>query len=87
VDPILGFLTGASAFFGGLMNAAFRLASTVSSNQVMFILATWVVLAWRVAGRYGLDPWVLPRIGAPQGGFGAARGPRGERQSVPHGQQ
>jgi thiosulfate dehydrogenase [quinone] large subunit len=67
---VLGFLTGASAFFGGLMNAAFLLAGTISSNPVMFILATWLVLAWRVAGYYGLDYWMLPRIGAPRGAFG-----------------
>lgn len=66
---ILGFLTGLSAFMGGLMNAAFLLAGTVSSNPVMFILATWLVLAWRVAGYYGLDFWVLPRLGAPRGAF------------------
>lgn len=76
---IAGFLTGASAFFGGLMNAAFLLAGTVSSNPVMFILATWLVLAWRVAGYYGLDFWVLPKIGAPRGGFDAARPDRAGR--------
>jgi thiosulfate dehydrogenase [quinone] large subunit len=62
---ILGFLTGVSAFTGGLLNAAFLLAGTVSTNPVMFILATWLVLAWRVAGFWGLDYWVLPRLGAP----------------------
>ena len=64
---ILGFLTGLSAFFGGMMNASFLLAGTLSSNPVMFILATWLVLAWRVAGYYGLDYFVLERIGAPAG--------------------
>ena len=61
---IVGFLTGVSAFLGGLMNAAFLLAGTLSSNPVMFILATWIVLAWRVAGYYGLDYWILPKLGA-----------------------
>jgi thiosulfate dehydrogenase (quinone) large subunit len=71
---ILGFLTGLSAFFGGMMNASFLLAGTLSTNPVMFILATWLVLAWRVAGYYGLDYWVLPKIGAPKGiGFGLPR--------------
>lgn len=64
---IVGFLTGLSAFLGGLMNASFLLAGTVSSNPMMFILATWLVLAWRVAGYYGLDYFVLERIGAPAG--------------------
>lgn len=64
---ILGFLTGFSAFMGGMMNAAFLLAGTLSSNPLMFILATWLVLAWRVAGYYGLDYYVLPWLGAPHG--------------------
>ena len=63
---ILGFLAGLSAFIGGTMNAAFLLAGTLSSNPIMFILATWVVLAWRIAGYYGLDYWVLPALGAPR---------------------
>ena len=83
---IAGFLTGASAFVGGMMNAAFLLAGTVSSNPVMFILATWVVLAWRVAGYYGLDYWILPRIGAPRGGFGSGKPAGGVREPASAGQ-
>ncbi len=63
---ILGFLAGFSAFMGGVMNVSFLLAGTLSTNPVMFILATWLVLAWRVAGYWGLDYWVLPRLGAPR---------------------
>ena len=61
---VLGLLTGLAAFFGGCMNASYLLAGTVSTNPVLFILATWLVLAWRVAGWWGADRWVLPRIGA-----------------------
>lgn len=71
---IVGFLTGAAAFFGGLMNVAFLLAGTLSTNPVMFMLATWLVLGWRVAGYYGLDYWVLPFLGAPRGEFGHPEG-------------
>ncbi len=67
VALIVGFLTGLSAFLGGMMNVSFLLAGTLSSNPVMLILATWLVLAWRVAGYYGLDYFVLERIGAPAG--------------------
>jgi len=67
VALILGLLTGLSAFFGGFMNASYLLAGTVSTNPILFILATWLVLAWRVAGYYGLDYFVLPMIGAPRG--------------------
>lgn len=71
---IVGFLTGFVAFMGGFMNAAFLLAGTVSTNPVMFILATWLVLAWRVAGYYSFDYFVLPRLGAPAGpGFRRGR--------------
>lgn len=62
---ILGLLTGIAAFFGGLMNANYLLAGTVSSNPVLFILATWIVLAWRVAGYWGLDRYALPLLGVP----------------------
>ncbi|MFB9995380.1 DoxX family membrane protein [Deinococcus oregonensis] len=51
---ILGLFTGLAAFFGGVLNANFLLAGAVSSNPVLFILATWLVLGWRVAGYWGL---------------------------------
>lgn len=69
VALILGLLTGLAAFFGGLMNVAFLFAGTLSTNPLMFLLATWLVLAWRIAGYYGLDRWVLPYLGAPRGDF------------------
>ncbi len=62
---IVGLFTGIAAFFGGLMNANYLLAGTVSSNPFLFILATWLVLAWRVAGYWGLDRWALPMLGVP----------------------
>jgi thiosulfate dehydrogenase [quinone] large subunit len=62
---ILGLFTGIAAFCGGLMNANYLLAGTVSTNPILFIISTWLVLAWRVAGYYGLDHWVLPAVGAP----------------------
>lgn len=60
---IIGLFTGLAAFFAGFMNAAFLLAGTVSANPWMFIVATWLVLAWRTAGYLGLDYFVLPRLG------------------------
>lgn len=62
---IVGLFTGIAAFFGGFMNASFLFAGTVSTNPLMFVLATWLVLAWRVAGHWGLDRWALPLIGVP----------------------
>jgi thiosulfate dehydrogenase [quinone] large subunit len=62
---ILGLLTGIAAFFGGFMNVSFLFAGTLSSNPLLFILATWLVLAWKVAGWWGLDRWALPFLGTP----------------------
>ncbi|HEY8414171.1 MAG TPA: DoxX family protein [Thermaerobacter sp.] len=62
---ILGIFTGLAAFFGTFMNVNFLFAGTVSSNPIMFVVGTWLVLAWRVAGWYGLDRWVLPALGTP----------------------
>jgi len=62
---IFGCLTGVAAFFGSFMNANFLFAGTVSINPVLFVLATWLVLAWRVAGYFGLDFFVLPALGTP----------------------
>ncbi|TCZ76362.1 DoxX family protein [Paenibacillus albiflavus] len=62
---IFGLLTGIAAFFGGFMNVMFLFAGTVSTNPLLFVLATWLVMAWKVAGWYGLDRWALPFLGTP----------------------
>jgi thiosulfate dehydrogenase (quinone) large subunit len=62
---IVGCLTGVAAFFGGFMNANFLMSGTVSVNPLLFILATWLVLAWRTAGYIGVDHWLLPKLGVP----------------------
>jgi thiosulfate dehydrogenase (quinone) large subunit len=62
---ILGCLTGIAAFFGALMNMSFLLAGSASVNPVMFALAIGLILAWKVAGYYGLDRWLLPMLGTP----------------------
>lgn len=62
---IFGVLTGIAAFFGALMNVSYLLAGSSSSNPVMFTFAIGVMLAWKVAGYYGLDRWLLPRLGTP----------------------
>jgi thiosulfate dehydrogenase [quinone] large subunit len=62
---ILGALTGIAAFFGALMNMSFLLAGSASTNPVLFTAAIGLMLAWRVAGWYGLDRWLLPMLGTP----------------------
>jgi hypothetical protein len=62
---ILGFLTGIAAFFGVVMNVNYLLAGTISTNPGLAILGSLLMLAWRIAGYYGLDHWVLPLLGTP----------------------
>lgn len=62
VGLILGCLVGVAAFFGFFMNLNFMLAGSVSVNPIMMVLAIVLVLSWRVAGYYGLDSVVLPRL-------------------------
>lgn len=62
---ILGIFTGIAAFFGSIMNVSYLLAGAVSTNPILFAIATWLVLAWKTAGWFGLDRWVLPTLGTP----------------------
>ncbi len=82
VGLILGALTGIAAFFGALMNMSFLLAGSASTNPVMFTLAVGLMLAWRVAGYYGLDRYLLPALGTPWRRKGAAREAGGSSQTV-----
>ena len=65
VGLIIGLLTGIAAFFGALMNMSFMLAGSASSNPVLFTLAIGIMLAWKVAGYYGVDRYLLPTLGTP----------------------
>lgn len=63
---ILGLFTGIAAFFGGFMNASYIFAGVAGANPLMAIVGILIVLAWRVAGWWGLDRWILPAIGVPE---------------------
>jgi thiosulfate dehydrogenase [quinone] large subunit len=62
---ILGLFTGVAAFLGGFMNWNFMMAGSASINPVLFTLSIFVVLAWKTAGWWGLDRWLLPLLGTP----------------------
>jgi thiosulfate dehydrogenase [quinone] large subunit len=62
---LFGALTGIAAFFGALMNMSFLLAGSASSNPVLFTMGIGLMLAWKVAGYYGLDRYLLPMLGTP----------------------
>jgi thiosulfate dehydrogenase [quinone] large subunit len=65
IGLIIGMLTGIAAFFGVFMNMNFLLAGAVSINPIIGGLALFLVLAWRVAGYYGVDRYLLPLLGTP----------------------
>ena len=59
---VLGLLTGVAAFFGTLMSLNFLLAGTASINAVLILSGFLLMLAWRNAGWWGLDRYVLTKI-------------------------
>jgi thiosulfate dehydrogenase [quinone] large subunit len=65
VGLLLGVFTGIAAFFGSFMSLNFLLAGSVSVNPVMLILQLSLVLAWKVAGYYGGDRYLLPFFRTP----------------------
>jgi thiosulfate dehydrogenase [quinone] large subunit len=62
---ILGAFVGIAAFFGALMNWNFIMAGSASTNPMLLVLGVVLILAWKVAGWYGLDRYLLPLIGTP----------------------
>jgi thiosulfate dehydrogenase [quinone] large subunit len=62
---LVGALVGIAAFFGATMNMSYMLAGSASTNPVLFAMAVGLILAWRVAGYYGLDRYLLPALGTP----------------------
>lgn len=65
VALVIGAFVGIAAFFGAFMNINFMLAGAASTNPVLFTVAILLILAWKVAGYYGLDRWLLPALGTP----------------------
>ena len=67
---ILGLFTGIMAFLGAILNFSFIFAGSAGVNPAMIVVSGMLILAWRNAGWYGLDRFVLPRLGTP--GTGAS---------------
>ncbi|MBV8715934.1 MAG: DoxX family membrane protein [Chloroflexi bacterium] len=65
IGLILGAFVGLAATGGLLMNMAFMLAGTTSTNPVLAILGVLLILAWKNAGYIGLDRYLLPLFGTP----------------------
>ena len=65
IGLILGAFVGLAAAGGLIMNMAFMLAGTTSTNPVLAILGVLLILAWKNAGYIGLDRYLLPLFGTP----------------------
>jgi thiosulfate dehydrogenase (quinone) large subunit len=65
VALILGAFVGIAAFFGAVMNWNFIMAGSASTNPLLLIAAIALVLAWKTAGYYGADRFLLARLGTP----------------------
>lgn len=59
---ILGCLTTAAVFFGLVMNFAYLMAGTVSTNPLDILLGVIILTAGLNAGLIGLDRWLIPEI-------------------------
>jgi thiosulfate dehydrogenase [quinone] large subunit len=62
---ILGLFTGVMAFLGVVLNLSFMFSGSAGVNPAFAIVGLLLVLAWRNAGWYGLDRFVLPKLGTP----------------------
>jgi thiosulfate dehydrogenase (quinone) large subunit len=60
---ILGLFVGLAAFFGGLLNLNFLLAGSLSSGPVLLVLEMLLVVAWKIAGYYGLNRLFFKYVG------------------------
>lgn len=62
---LLGAFVGIAAFAGAFLNWNFMMAGTASTNPLLFTLSILLILAWKTAGWWGLDRWLLPLLGTP----------------------
>ena len=65
VGLIVGAFVGIAAFFGALMNWNFIMAGSASTNGLLLVGAIVLILAWKVAGYYGADYFLLRYLGTP----------------------
>jgi len=59
IGLIVGAIVGITAFFAALMNWNFMMAGTASTNPLLFLIAILLIAAWKVAGYYGADYFIL----------------------------
>jgi thiosulfate dehydrogenase [quinone] large subunit len=60
---VLGLFVGVAAFLAAFMNWNYIMAGSASSNGLLGLAAVLLILAWKTAGYYGLDRFILPKLG------------------------
>jgi len=65
VALIVGAFVGIVAFFGAFMNWNYIMAGTASTNPLLLVGAIALILAWKIAGYYGADYFLLRYLGTP----------------------
>jgi thiosulfate dehydrogenase (quinone) large subunit len=60
---IAGIFVGMAAFFSFLMNLNFMLAGSNSTGPLLLVLAMLLMIAWKLAGYYGLNRLWLKYVG------------------------
>jgi thiosulfate dehydrogenase (quinone) large subunit len=63
---ILGVFTGIAALFGATLNFSYVFAGSAGVNPLFILISIGLILAWRVAGYYGVDRYLLPMLGTPE---------------------
>ncbi len=63
------------------MNFSYIFAGTAGVNPLYIIISGILILAWRVAGWYGLDRWVLPQAGHAMAARDGVPRPRARRHA------
>lgn len=64
IGLVAGGLVGFVTYFRALMGFNCMLAGPASTNPIPFTFAVALILAWKVAGYYGVDRYLLPILAA-----------------------
>ena len=62
---IIGAFVGIAAFFGAFMDLNYIMAGSASVNGLLGMAGILLILAWKVAGYYGADYYLLRWLGTP----------------------
>lgn len=65
VALIVGAAVGIAALFGALMNWNFTMAGSASTNPLLYLGAILPLIAWKIAGCYRADYYLLHYLGTP----------------------